>query len=74
MEALFGFFESCGSIIVSVVEWFGSMLDCIIWVVSTIPSFIAAMNLYGNFLPSFVVPFFSISLSIFAVFAVLKLL
>ena len=58
----------------SVVTFFSSMIETVVWFVKTAPFYVEAIASTFAFLPLFVVPFIVMSLTVTVVLGIIKLL
>ena len=67
MSGIISFFESLFAII-------GNIISSILWFVTNLPSLLATLNVAVGYAPPFVLPFLLISISVTALFAIIRLL
>ncbi len=73
MTALIEWASGLLDILVSVVGLVLNVIQSIIWVIANLGSFVAGITTSLAYIPSFILPFATVSVSLLVVYAILKL-
>lgn len=74
MSKIIGFFTSLIDIILALVNLVITVIDGIIWLVLNLPELLAGVTASFSYVPSFVLPFLTVSLSVMVVIMLIRLL